>query len=234
MMAIFKREIYTYFTSITGYIFLAVMYLFGGMFFLLTCLVVGNGDISGVFANMLMIVLFIVPILTMRLLSEEYKQKTDQLLFTAPISTWSIAMGKYLSALTIYFIGIMIIPIYAVIVSFYVRPDWAVVLGSFVGLFLMGAALIAIGLYASSKAENQVVAAVSSYVVSVFILLMDGIANFFKGNVVYDILNEISFSQHFKNFTLGIFSVTDLMFFLSIILLFIFNTADTMEEKRWN
>ena len=150
MKAIFKREFYSYFTSIIGYVFLAVLYLFGGVFFWTTCLYVGNADVSGVYANMLMIVLLLIPILTMRLLSEEFKQKTDQALFTAPIRTWSIAMGKYLSALAMYLIGILIIPVYSVIVSFYVMPDWAVVLGNFVGLFLIGAALIAIGLFISS------------------------------------------------------------------------------------
>lgn len=234
MKAIFKREFYSYFTSIIGYVFLAVLYLFGGVFFWTTCLYVGNADVSGVYANMLMIVLLLIPILTMRLLSEEFKQKTDQALFTAPIRTWSIAMGKYLSALAMYLIGILIIPVYSVIVSFYVMPDWAVVLGNFVGLFLIGAALIAIGLFISSITESQIVAAVVSYAVSIFILLIDGIATLFSNSVVYNILNYISFSQHFRNFTLGIFNVTDVVFFLSISVLFIFLTSRMLEKKRWN
>ena len=173
MIAIFKREISSYFNSITGYIFLSVIYLFGGIFLWATSLYMGNGDISGVFASLLMIVLLLIPILTMRLMSEEFKQKTDQALFTAPIYTSSIVFGKYMSALFMYLIGISITWVYALVFSMYTRPDWASITGNFIGLLLLGAALISIGLFISSTTESQIVSAVISYVVCLFIMILE-------------------------------------------------------------
>ncbi len=234
MTAIFKREMESYFNSITGYIFLSVIYLFGGIFLWVTSLYMGNGDISGVFASLLIIVLLLIPILTMRLISEELKQKTDQALFTAPIHMSSIVFGKYLSALVMYIIGISITWVYALVFSIYTKPDWASITGNFVGLLLVGAALISIGLFVSSTTESQIVAAVASYVLCILIMLIDGIAEFFSNSFLYDVLKSLSFSQHYKNFTLGIINATDTIFFLSVCAIFIILTIRSLDKKKWN
>lgn len=234
MIAILKREFSSYFTSITGYIFISVMCLFGGIFLWATSLYPNNADLNGVFGNMLMIVVFLTPIITMKLISDEFRQKTDQALFTAPIRTSSIALGKYLSALLIYTIGISVILVYALTFSAFVNIDWITVTGNFIGLFIMGASLISIGMFLSSITESQVVAAISSYAVSVVIMLMDGIAGFFHDTFISKILSYLSFSRHYKSFTLGIVNIEDIIFFISITLLFIFLTTMMLEKKRWN
>ena len=233
MTAIFRRELYAYFSSITGYIFISVLYFFSGIFFWTTCIYPGNANMSSLFANILLIVVFLMPIVTMRLMSEEFKQRTDQLLLTSPVRLTSIIIGKYLSALFLYLIGISIIMVSAGVISIYTVPDWIVILGNFIGLFLLGGALISIGLFISSLTESQVVAAVVSYAAALLIMLIDGIANFFSGNILGQILSYMSFSKHFRNFTLGILNIEDLVFFVSICILFIFLTVQMLEKKRW-
>lgn len=234
MIAILKREISAYFNSIIGYIFIAVIYFFGGLFFWATALYPSNAELNGVFANMMMIVEFIIPILTMRMLSEDFKLKTDQALFTAPIKTLSIALGKYFSAVLVYLIGISVTLLYGISVSFFTVPDWIVIIGNFVGLLLMGMALISIGMFISSLTESQIVAAVATYAISLFIILMDGIAGFFNGSFVQDILSCLSFSGHYKNFTLGIADLSDITFFVSVCVLFVFLTSHMLEKRKWN
>lgn len=204
MGAIFKREICSYFNSIIGYIFIAVVYFFGGLFFWALSLYPNNADISGVYSNMFMIVVFLIPLLTMRILSEEYRQKTDQVLLTAPVRSISIALEKYFAAAIVYLISIFITLIYSIIISFFTIPDWVVILGNFSGIALLGMSLISIGMFLSSLTDSQIVAAIATYVISLLIILIDGIAGFFNGTWVYDVLSYLSFSGHYKSFTMGI------------------------------
>lgn len=234
MLAIFKREVSSYFNSMVGYIFLAVIYFFSGLFFTATSLLTNNADLNGVFSNMFVIVVFIMPILTMRMLSEDFKQKTDQVLFTAPVRMISVALGKYFSAVLIYLIGISITLVYGITIAFFTVPDWTVIIGNYIGLALVGMTIISIGMFISSLTESQIISAVFSYAVSLFVILIDGIAGIFNGSFIYDILSYISFSSHYKNFTLGIFDFSDVTFFVSICILFICLTSYVLEKRKWN
>ena len=117
MFAIFKRELKAYFTSPLGYVFLAIFYAFSGLFFYIFSLSVGSTDISSVFLMMFIVLMVFVPLLTMRLLSEDKKQKTDQLILTAPVSLLSIVMGKFLAAYAIFAIGVAVMPVYGFVMS---------------------------------------------------------------------------------------------------------------------
>ena len=161
MSAVMKRELNSYFSSAIGYIFIAVFYVFAGFYFFATCLLSGYSTLSYVFSNMFAIAVFLVPVLTMRLWSEEKKQKTDQALFTAPVKLLPIVLGKYFAALIIYAISLAIFLVFGLVISCFVTPEWSVIIGNLIGLFLLGAALIAIGMFLSSLTENQVIAAVS-------------------------------------------------------------------------
>ena len=119
MLAIIKREILSYFSSATGYIILAAFYVFGGFYFYMTSLASNTTDLSYTFSSLFIILIFIIPILTMKLFSEEKKQKTDQALLTAPISLTSMTLGKYFAAIIMYLFCITITLIYAIIVSFF-------------------------------------------------------------------------------------------------------------------
>ena len=138
MFAIFKRELKAYFTSPLGYVFLAIFYAFSGLFFYIFSLSVGSTDISSVFLMMFMVLMVFVPLLTMRLLSEDKKQKTDQLILTAPVSLLSIVMGKFLAAYAIFAIGVAVMPVYGFVMSTFATVSWLPIWGNTVGLLLLG------------------------------------------------------------------------------------------------
>lgn len=233
MVAIMKRELSAYFSSAIGYIFLAVYYLFSGFFFQAT-LASNTGNMSMIFGNMFTIILFLTPILTMRLWSEEKKQKTDQALFTAPVKLLPVTLGKYFAALIVFIISLAINLVYAMVISFFTTPEWSVILGNMVGLFLLGAALIAIGMFISALTENQVIAAVGGFGVAFFVMLMDALPTIIPGDFFLELITNLSFNNHYNDFSYGILNLTDVVFFLSVIVLFVFLTVRVFEKKRWS
>lgn len=170
MTAIYQREMRSYLTSAVGYVFLAVFYAIAGYYFFATSLVSNSTDLSYVFSNLFSIVIFLVPMLTMRLFSEERRQKTEQALFTAPVSFTGVVMGKFLACLTMYLLGMGVTLLYFLVMCAFQIPDVAVFCGNFLGLFLLGAALCAIGIFISSLTESQVIAAVGSLAIGLFLL----------------------------------------------------------------
>lgn len=234
MLAIIKRELSSYFCSAIGYIILTIFYIFSGIYFFATCLASNNASLNYVFGNLLTVVVFLIPILTMRLISEDKKQKTDQALFTAPVTLTGIALGKYFSALIVYLMSISVTLIYAVIISFFTSPDWPVIFCNFIGIFLLGAAFIAIGMFLSSLTENQVVAAVACLGVAIFILITEPIADIISIDLISKGLKATSFTMHYNNFTLGILNIVDCLFFLSVSFIFVFLTVRVFQKKRWS
>ena len=234
MSAVMKRELNSYFSSAIGYIFIAVFYVFAGFYFFATCLLSGYSTLSYVFNNMFAIAVFLVPILTMRLWSEEKKQKTDQALFTAPVKLLPIVLGKYFAALIIYAISLAIFLVFGLVISCFVTPEWSVIIGNLIGLFLLGAALIAIGMFLSSLTENQVIAAVSGFAVGLVIMMLDSIGSLFSNTFLVSIFTNLSFTAHYTNFTTGLLNFVDVIFFLSVISVFVFLTVRVFEKKRWS
>ena len=178
MTAIYQREMRSYLTSAVGYVFLAVFYAIAGYYFFATSLVSNSTDLSYVFSNLFSIVIFLVPMLTMRLFSEERRQKTEQALFTAPVSFTGVVMGKFLACLTMYLLGMGVTLLYFLVMCAFQIPDVAVYCGNFLGLFLLGAALCAIGIFISSLTESQVIAAVGSLAIGLFLLFAEGVRFF--------------------------------------------------------
>ena len=176
MLAIIKKEFLTYFKSMTGYIFMACLLFFVGLFFVLNNLLGMSPQYNGVLSNITFVFMLIVPILTMRLLAEEARQKTDQLLLTSPISLSRIVLGKYLGAVSVLFLTLVITLIYPVILSTMGSVNWPEVIGGYVGFFLLGCSLIAVGLFISSITDNQVIAAVVTFTALLLIWFIDTIA----------------------------------------------------------
>ena len=234
MRAIFKREFLAYFRTPPGYIFISAMYFFTGYYFFTYNIFGNTTDMSGLFAMLFSVVLFLVPILTMRLLSEERRMKTDQTLLTSPISRLGIAAGKYLCALTIYILAISGTLVMAVILAAYSRPDRPVIFGNFLGLFLLGAAFIAICLFISSLTENQVAAAVGGFGASLLLVLLDGIYHLVSSRQLKAIFSHISFNGRYRGFTIGVAGLADICFFVSIAVLFLALTVVVLERRRWS
>ena len=233
MWASIKREISSYFTSAVGWVFLAAFYGFASFYFYMYCLMYQSASMTYVFTSMFTITMFLIPILTMRIWSEEKKQRTDQALFTAPVKLLPITLGKYFAAIIIYAISLACMLVFALILTFFGSPDWPVVLGNLLGLFLLGSSLIAIGMFISALTENQMIAAIGGFVVAIFVSLMDTIASAIPIDFISQIIASASFNAHYTNFTVGILDLSGVIFFLSIIALFVFLTTRIFEKKRW-
>ena len=234
MTAIIRRELNAYFTSPIGYIYLSVFYLFSGFYFFTETLISGTADLKDVFQSMFTITLFLIPILTMRLMSEDKKLKTDQLLLTAPISLTGLVFGKFFAAVLVYLLGISINLVFGVVLSAFAVLDWAVVIGHFIGAIVLGLALIAIGMFISSLTENQVIAAVGGFAISMFLMLIDNLASAVNTPWLSAFLKNISFYNRYNSFTIGILSFANVIFFLSAAAVFIFLTIRALDKKRWS
>lgn len=233
MLAIYKKEIRQYFNSIMGYVFLAMFLLICGWFFTMGNLASQNSDIKTFFGSILVIVMFLIPVITMRSFSEEKKIKTEQLLLTSPISLPAIVIGKYLAALTIFGLGLAVTLAYPVIIAYFGTFDPLVTLGNYFGIVVAVAAFIAIGMFISALTENQVVAAVVSYCVLLG-LWMVGIMRTGKTGILRAVIDFVSFSYKFDEFTMGIFNPASIIYYLSISGIFLFLTIRMLEQRRWN
>ena len=235
MGAIYRREVGAFFTSSIAYVFLTVFYLASGYFFFGSCLASAPTDMSSVFSSLFLIVTILIPILTMRLFSEEKKQKTEQGLLTAPVSIGGIVLGKYFAALTMYTIGIAILFLYALILSFFGAVAWGIVAANVLALFFLGAAFIAVTLFISSLTENQVVAAVIGIIALLALYLLDLIAQLVDSvPVLPTVLNALSFYTRYYDFTCGLFDPASVLFYISTAVLFNFFTVRVFEKRRWS
>lgn len=234
MSAIFKREFSAYFSSPVGYVVTAAFMFFSGIFFYVDCLYTGTTNMYSVFQSMFFIVLFLIPLITMKLFSDDKRQKTDQALLTAPVSIASVVVAKFLSALAIFAICLSSYIIEGLVLSFMGQPDWSVILGNVLGMLLMGSAFISIGVFVSSLTESVVIAAVFSFVINVVICLTDTLASTISWTFAQNILNAISFQSKYTNFALGMVSLSDAVFFITVTALFLFFTDRVTEKRRWS
>ena len=287
MIAIFKHELRLYFHSLTAYVFGAFLLLIVGIGAMLYNLQAAVSNFEYVLSFSSMIFAVIVPILTMRVIAEERKQKTDQLLYSLPISTTKIIVGKYLALLVLYLIPLAIISTYPLIFSQYGEVYLLTSYGSLIAYFIMGAALIAIGVFISSLTENQgfaagigiaailfnyfsvslaeyvsATAAGSSIVLFVLAGLLGWIIKHLTRNenlgygvgltlmaavvavfwldssklegLVPEIMKTLSLFDRFETFVNGVFDLTAIVYFVSVIIFFLFLSVQSLEKRRYN
>ncbi len=232
MGCIYIKEIKQYFKSMIGYIFLAIFLLICGFYFVTGNLISQNGDIKTFFSSIFSVLIFLVPILTMRLFSEERKIKTQQLLFTSPISKTEIVLGKFFATLTIFGIGLAVTLIYPIILSYYGSFEFMVTLGNYVGIILLISSFISIGVFVSVFTENQVISAVVSYFILMGFWLMDSVAKVVPIAFIKSILPYLSPSNNFKEFTMGIFNPSSIIYYLSITVFFLFLSVFALDNRK--
>ena len=233
MLAIMKRELLSYFTSPLGYVFVAVFYLFSGVFLYLFTLYSQSADMSSVYIGMFFVMLIMIPILTMRLMAEENRQKTDQLLLTSPVSLPRLVMGKFLSAFSILVMCVLIFVVYGIVLSCFVEMNWAIIWGNIVGMLLLGSLCVSSGLFISTLTENQMIAAVGSIGLNIAFILVDSFASVMPVKFLQDFFYSLSFYSRYNEFTLGIFSLSNVFFFASVAFVFLFLTVRVLERRRW-
>jgi ABC-2 type transport system permease protein len=249
--AICKREIRTYFTSPIAYVAITVFLVVTGFFFYSLIqwfnlqsmqmarnpqyyqqLNINQMVYAPLFHNISIILLFLVPILTMRLFSEEKKSKTEELLYTSPISINQIILGKYFASLFVLLVMLFLNFLLSVFVFTFGNPEVLPLLDGYLGLFFMGAAFMAIGIFFSSLTENQIVAASLGFGVFLLFFVLNW-ASQFAGGIWRSVLNYLSFFEHFDDMTRGILDTTDIVYYLSFIFLGLFLTHSVIQSRRW-
>jgi len=233
MRAIFLKEMKSYFSAMTGYVFLAVFLAFSGSFFTVNNLRIQSSDMSRYFSDMLGVLMFIIPFLTMKLFSEEKKLKTYVGLKTLPVSTIQIVLGKFFSACVLFIIAACITLFYVLLILAYGNLYWPMVLGNYLAIILLSAALISIGMFISALTENQIVAAFVTF----FVFYISGyIGAMPKTNVplwTLPILDVLAIFHHHVDFTMGIFSINSAVYYVSIVAVMLALTSFMLQTRRW-
>ena len=234
MAAIFKRELGSYFNTAVGYVVLAVFWFFSGLSFYTYCLLYNTSSMSMFFASMFVIIVLVIPLITMRSFSEERHRKTDQALLTASVSLFEIVFGKFMAAFVLYLLCSLVFILYAIIISTFTAPDWAVFFSTYLGIVLLGAAVIAIDMFISALTESQIIAAAVAIGVGILINRLGEIASYINTEWITNVINRISFDKHFSNFSTGILSLPSIVYYLSVTAVFLFLTARVFEKRRWS
>lgn len=287
MRAIYKHELRGYFTSMTGYVFIAFILLFGGIYTMALNLKGSSPNFEYVLGNMSFSLFIIVPVLTMRVVSEEKRQRTDQLLYSLPISTTEVILGKYFALLTVLAIPLAVMALYPLILKQFGTVYYLTTVGAIIGFFLLGAAFLSIGLFISSITESQMIAAGLSFVlllINYFLKSLSGMINsaastsllavaiviVIIGMILYSMtknvligivsalilavpagtvylidsskyenlfpkfLAKFSLFERFYTFIEGTFNIDEAVFFLSVCVLFVFLSVQSLEKRRWS
>lgn len=233
MLAIFKREMRSYFTTPIGYIFVGAFLLMSGYFFRMINLSGGYPVIDPVLSNMLIVFMVLIPVLTMRLLSEEKNLKTDQVLLTSPVSVWGIVGGKFSAAGAVYIITLLLTLPYMTVLEKHADPSWAQTICNYIGFILMGLSFVSIGMFISSLTENQAVSAVASFAILLILFLMDGMQASMPTSFLANLVGWLAITTRFTEFNLGVLSLEATVYYLSIIFMFIFLTAHVVSARRY-
>ncbi len=248
MFAIYKKEMRSYFTNPIGYIFTGIFLVFSALLCCMTTLLAKSYETNTYFTVLMYALVILIPLLTMRLFSEERKIRTEQLLLTAPITITGMVMGKFLAALSLFLgcVGVSLvnlIPLYAVAAAergnlgndtMNIGPVTSEIVGCLIGVILIGAVFIAIGTFISSLCENQLAAAVITVAVIVGFIGIGLFSSFIDVYAVRLVLSWISVTARFNNFSNGIFDIGALVYFASLMFVFVFLTVRVYEKRRWS
>ena len=232
MKAIFKREVRSYFSSPVGYVCVSVLMALYGFWYYQAMLTSSSSYISSVFGTMFS---FSMMIITMRSMCDDQKNKTDQALLTAPVGVTAIVLGKFFACCFVYFVATTlggILP--AIVMSTFSTPSWGEIIGNYIGALLYGAAMISIGVFISSLTVSQIIAAIGTFIISVLLMYMDSLASVVSNEVLSTAIQWFSFNDRYSTFTQGMFSISSVIFFISVVAVFVFLTARKVESRRWS
>jgi ABC-2 type transport system permease protein len=287
MIAIFKKELKSYLTSMIGYVFIAFILAVVGIYFGIYNLSSGYPELGLTLNSVTFVFLIVTPILTMRILAEEKKQKTDQMLLTAPVSVSGIVLGKFLALVCIFLIPVAVVCLYPLILGTLGTINYATSYVAILGYFFLGCATLAVGLFVSSLTESQVIAAVISFGLLFLTYIMSGLEDylpteaiqtviiyavlvilvaaliynmtksiiaavvvgvigeaalaavyFIKSDLlagsIQKIMGAFELTTHFENFINGMIDIKGIVYYISVVLIFIFLTMQSIQKRRWS
>ena len=235
------RELKSYFVSAIAYAVGSLFLLIVGFYFYTVTRASQQPSLGLSVENILRfffgfvttVLLFTSPVLTMRLLAEEQRSGTLELLMTAPVRDWQVVMGKFLAALTLLLFILIPTLSYLFLLTRFGNPDVTAALAGYLGLLLMGAALLAVGTFASSLTQNQIVAALLGLVLVLAMWLLNLAGGFLSGRLA-SVLEYLSPLSHYQDFGRGVVDTTHVIYYLSVTAVFLFLATRVLESRRWN
>jgi ABC-2 type transport system permease protein len=228
-----QKELRSFFNSAVAYVILTLFLLIAGWFFTSSLFLVNQADLRDVFSVIVpLIYLFFIPAITMRVIAEEKKSGTIELLVTMPVRDVEIVLGKYLATLILLASALTLTFAYPMTIAMLGDPDGGALIGGYLGLLLMGAAYLAIGTFTSGLTENQIVAFIAGFALIFVFFMLDKVIIFFPGSLA-SILEYASVTYHFENLARGVIDTRDLVYYGSIITLFLFLAVRTLEARKW-
>jgi len=232
MSGVFFKELRHNFRTLTGYVFIAIYLALSGAIFWTVNLLRQSGDIRATFSNMMTVLVFLIPILTMGLFADERRQKTDELLLTAPVTLTGVVLGKFLAAWVTFFIPLAISMVQPIILAGLGSAQPLTALVGCLGFGLLGGCLIAIGLFLSMLTDSAFVAAVFTYAVFALTLFAQSASGWFGSAFWEKALWLVAIPTHFEGFNYGVFRVADALYFLTTTALFLFLSVSVLERRR--
>lgn len=227
------KELRSYFVSPVAYVIVAFWLVATGFFFWRSVDVTNEATLRDVFSVVTILLLLISPALTMRLLAEESRTGTLELLLTAPVRDWSVVIGKFLGALGLYAVMIGLTLFYPILLMLLGgNPDWGPIWSGYIGLLLLGMSFLAVGLFASSLTSNQMVSAVIAFVILLILFVISQVAGSVSTGVG-DFLSKFSLTDHFDSFPRGIIDLKDVIFYLTFTAVVLFFTIQVVEGRRY-
>ena len=227
-----KKELKGYFDSPIAYIIITIFLLISGWFFFSDLFLVNQATLRNLFGIIPFIFMFFIPAITMRLLSEEKKSGTIEILLTLPVKDHQIILGKFLAGMFLISLAVILTLVYAFTLSGLGNLDFGSVVSGYLGLILLGATYLSIGIFTSSLTQNQIVAFILSFLIIFVLYLLDNVLIFVPGFLA-SVLEYLSVNYHFSNISRGVIDSRDLIYYLSLIFFFLFLAVRVLSSRKW-
>lgn len=227
-----KKELRSYFNSPVAYVVIILFLLISGWQFSSSIFLANTADLRGLFQIIRFIFLFFIPALSMRLISEEKRSGTIEVLSTMPMHDWQLVLGKFIPALILMVITLALTLVNYITISYLGHPDSGATFGGYLGLFFLAATYLSIGLFTSSLSKNQIVAFILSFAI-IFLFIIFNYFKFFVGGFLAAILEFLSTDYHFESIERGVLDTRNLIFYISVTFTFLFLTVQMLQSRKW-
>lgn len=234
MLAIWKREVQSYFYQPIAYVLISLSFLVLSIYYTFGTIAGRYAEMNNLLSNIIFILTFLIPILTMRILTEDRKNGTEVMLVTSPVEIADIVIGKYLASLTVFLVMYALTFVYPIIIiALGGKMEIPMLVGGYLAFLLIGMSFIAVGVFASSLTENQIVAAIIGFVILLVINLIDPIASY-VGGFLAEVLGIFSLLSRYNDLNSGILDITSIIYYLSFTAVFLFLTTRVIDKRRWS
>jgi len=232
ILVLAKKEFRSYFDSPVAYVVITLFLLISGWQFSTTLFLANTADLRTLFGIIRFILLFFIPALSMRLISEERRLGTIELLMTLPVKDWQLVLGKFLAAYLLIIVTILLTLVHYFTIAALGEPDFGAVIGGYIGLILVVGVYLSIGIFTSSLTQNQIVAFIVSFVIIFMFFILDKIILFFPG-FIGNLFEYLSTDYHFNNISRGVIDSRNLIYYGSMIFVFLFLAVQSLESRKW-